>query len=672
MKRMLWQLFLIMAVGVFLPIVGYCGVVDDLCSEFGYKYRWTVETQLDDSYKNTVVYNDISDNGRLQISFIALNDRALMKGTASDRYIDKCFVLSGKTEFACAFSKGTYGYISYSSAYIKDDNCWRIVGAENDAHPLHYLFDEYRDDLYNSDLTVDFLRYREDYTQTCVIIGDYRGGKTPIYLGDKFLRTIEDTEMLYHNRRVAYFPWQLKKLPVIGECLDVKAVIREDRKTPAVPDEVNISEKKNTDSYKYEFTYDSKKIESSEINEKALLVSKILGQYGYFRMLEGRYDDNYYYTSKIVGDACFDVEIPIDMLTNTLAKIGPDGKFKIGIEIYNSAVFKIGSPLEGISKAEQLGVVTFTGSKGKAYGHANVDSEYIETTSDGGRVLALLTLSEYDGNILYIKKTKTFGKYDFPKLYIGFDEDGAITGIGFGNMVKVIDWEPDEYECAVTSINEVKIDEAAELVFTKMHFNGSEYLAKPVVESSRAERGAVDYNPDIMFIPVPAEPQGEPVLTPDMPMFSEIGEDMYETHSEPVIEDNAKPDTVIDQTPVPEPELDPNKVNVLINGEKIDIDVEPMTVNNRVLVPARAVFEKLGANVDWSNVEEKVTVSGLNTQIEFRINNTGAIVNGQITEMNVAAQIADGRTLVPIRFLSETLGYRVEWNPAKKLVMIDG
>ena len=40
--------------------------------------------------------------------------------------------------------------------------------------------------------------------------------------------------------------------------------------------------------------------------------------------------------------------------------------------------------------------------------------------------------------------------------------------------------------------------------------------------------------------------------------------------------------------------------------------------------------------------------------------------------MDVAAQIADGSTLVPIRFLSETLGYRVEWNPAKKLVMIDG
>lgn len=58
-----------MAVCAVLPITAHADTVDDICEEYGYKYRWTVEAKLDDTYDGTWL-REISDNGKIRISFV--------------------------------------------------------------------------------------------------------------------------------------------------------------------------------------------------------------------------------------------------------------------------------------------------------------------------------------------------------------------------------------------------------------------------------------------------------------------------------------------------------------------------------------------------------------------------------------------------------------------------
>ena len=100
MKRikLLASLFIMLAVGMFSSIMCHADMVDDICDEFGYNYRWTVEVELDDTYKGTGLY-EISDNGRLQISYIVPKEKMYVKDVRLG--VEDCLVFSGKIEFVC-------------------------------------------------------------------------------------------------------------------------------------------------------------------------------------------------------------------------------------------------------------------------------------------------------------------------------------------------------------------------------------------------------------------------------------------------------------------------------------------------------------------------------------------------------------------------------------------
>lgn len=117
---------------------------------------------------------------------------------------------------------------------------------------------------------------------------------------------------------------------------------------------------------------------------------------------------------------------------------------------------------------------------------------------------------------------------------------------------------------------------------------------------------------------------------------------------------------------------DENSIKVFVNGEKLAFDVEPFIESNYTLVPIRRIFEALGAEVDWDEQTQTATVMKGNENIGFTINDNIAIINGVNKKMQVAAKIADGgRTVVPLRFLTEALGYHVEWDGATQTIQID-
>ena len=120
-------------------------------------------------------------------------------------------------------------------------------------------------------------------------------------------------------------------------------------------------------------------------------------------------------------------------------------------------------------------------------------------------------------------------------------------------------------------------------------------------------------------------------------------------------------------------DLDPfneNPISVIYNGEKIGFDQNPIIENGRTLVPLRAIFETLGATVDWDGATQTVTATKDSTKISLAIDNTLASKNGENISLDVPAKIVNGRTLVPVRFIADCFGVRVDWDGNTRKVIL--
>ncbi|HRT37203.1 MAG TPA: copper amine oxidase N-terminal domain-containing protein [Caldisericia bacterium] len=112
-----------------------------------------------------------------------------------------------------------------------------------------------------------------------------------------------------------------------------------------------------------------------------------------------------------------------------------------------------------------------------------------------------------------------------------------------------------------------------------------------------------------------------------------------------------------------------------VNDNEIEIDVPPQIVEGRTLLPIRWVAEPLGAEVGWDGDEKKVTVTLKDTTIELWIGKSIAKVNGVNTPIDptnpkVVPMIISGRTMLPVRFVAENLGCKVDWDQDTKTVTI--
>jgi len=111
-----------------------------------------------------------------------------------------------------------------------------------------------------------------------------------------------------------------------------------------------------------------------------------------------------------------------------------------------------------------------------------------------------------------------------------------------------------------------------------------------------------------------------------------------------------------------------NKVKV--NGQLLALDVEPIIVDGRMMVPLRAIFEALNATVEWREETRTVIAKKGNIAISLTIDNKIASVNHKNVELDVPAMLVNSRTLVPIRFISESLGAQVDWDEATTTAII--
>ncbi len=113
-------------------------------------------------------------------------------------------------------------------------------------------------------------------------------------------------------------------------------------------------------------------------------------------------------------------------------------------------------------------------------------------------------------------------------------------------------------------------------------------------------------------------------------------------------------------------------VNVTVNGKMVNFpDAKPfIDKNGRTLLPVRFVTEELGATVEWNAGEQKAYVKKDATIVTIKINDKDILVNGLIKRMDTKAIIKEDRTFVPIRYTAESLGATVGWDGSTRTVII--
>jgi len=111
-------------------------------------------------------------------------------------------------------------------------------------------------------------------------------------------------------------------------------------------------------------------------------------------------------------------------------------------------------------------------------------------------------------------------------------------------------------------------------------------------------------------------------------------------------------------------------IKITINGEAKKFDVMPQIIEGRTLVPMRGIFEALGAEVGWDDATKTASGKTAATTVSLTIDNKEAKVNGKAVTLDVPAMIIDSRTMVPARFVAESLGCKVDWDGTTKTVII--
>ncbi len=113
------------------------------------------------------------------------------------------------------------------------------------------------------------------------------------------------------------------------------------------------------------------------------------------------------------------------------------------------------------------------------------------------------------------------------------------------------------------------------------------------------------------------------------------------------------------------------EIKVQYNGVPVIFaDQKPVIIEDRTLVPARGVFEAMGMQVNWDEATQLVTVSDSDYIVQLQIGSNIMVVNGVEKQIDVPANTINDRTMIPVRAISEAVGCKVDWNEQEQLVII--
>ncbi|WP_019132108.1 copper amine oxidase N-terminal domain-containing protein [Peptoniphilus obesi] len=112
------------------------------------------------------------------------------------------------------------------------------------------------------------------------------------------------------------------------------------------------------------------------------------------------------------------------------------------------------------------------------------------------------------------------------------------------------------------------------------------------------------------------------------------------------------------------------EVTISLDGKTITADAKPYIKNDRTMVPIRLISESLGYKVNWDEANRQVKVEKADKSLLITIDKKEYLLNGEKKQSDVAAEITKDRTFVPIRLIAESLGEDVGWDPDTYTVII--
>ena len=127
-----------------------------------------------------------------------------------------------------------------------------------------------------------------------------------------------------------------------------------------------------------------------------------------------------------------------------------------------------------------------------------------------------------------------------------------------------------------------------------------------------------------------------------------------------------------DYSMLPQLSVPVTEVTVTVDGQEVKFkDQDPVIIEGRTLVPVRGVFEALGAEVEWIGETRQVLVKSPDTEVQLTLDSNQYFVNGEEKYLDVPASLINDRTMVPVRAISESLGCSVEWDGNTNTVIIN-
>lgn len=112
-------------------------------------------------------------------------------------------------------------------------------------------------------------------------------------------------------------------------------------------------------------------------------------------------------------------------------------------------------------------------------------------------------------------------------------------------------------------------------------------------------------------------------------------------------------------------------IEAYVGGKEVNFDVRPMVKEGRTLVPVRALTEALGADVSWDATARAVTVKAGSREIRLTIDSKIAVVDGRTVTLEVPATVVSDRTVLPLRFVAEALGLQVQWEAETQTIVVN-
>ena len=109
---------------------------------------------------------------------------------------------------------------------------------------------------------------------------------------------------------------------------------------------------------------------------------------------------------------------------------------------------------------------------------------------------------------------------------------------------------------------------------------------------------------------------------------------------------------------------------IFVNNYFVDSDAAPVIENGRTLVPVRIISEKLGYKVDWDAATKTVEITGDAKTIKLTIGSSTYLDDGTEMPLDVGAKIVNSRTMVPIRLVSEAFSQKVIWDNENRVVAV--